>query len=158
MIMPRATMQHVTTPRARMQRARMQRARRRRDRRGTAAIEFALAFPVLILAFLAAFELYRLVAAQRTLDYAVSLALRYGAVNSTSASAADIGRVVTTEATALLGGAAGGSVASSVTFSPSYAPGNTLAVSVRYAWAPALLGGAFPALTLTSSGAITVQN
>ncbi len=131
--------------------------RRRTDRRGSVAIEFALAFPVLILAFLAVFELYRLVAAQRTLEYAVDRALRYGAVRSTSASAADIGQVVTASATALLGGA-GGSVASHVSFSPGYAPGDTLSVSVSYAWTPALLGGVFPALTLTSSGAITVQN
>jgi len=132
-------------------------ARRRPDRRGTAAIEFALAFPVLLLAFLATFELYRLVAAQRTLDYAVDLALRYGAVNSASASADQIGQVVTTAATALLG-SAGGTVASTVGFSPSYAPGNILTVSVSYAWTPALLGTEFPPVTLTSSGSITVQN
>ncbi|MBW4091200.1 MAG: pilus assembly protein [Proteobacteria bacterium] len=130
---------------------------RRPDRRGTAAIEFALAFPVLLLAFLAVFELYRLVAAQRTLDYAVDLALRYGAVNSASASAGQIGQVVTTAATALLG-SADGAVVSTVGFSPSYAPGNILTVSVRYAWTPALLGTEFPPVTLTGSGSITVQN
>ena len=131
--------------------------RRRADRRGTAAIEFALAFPVLLLAFLAVFEVYQLVAAQRTLDFAVDQALRYGAVNSATASAGTIGQVATASATALLG-SAGGSVSSQVSFSPSYAPGDTLSVSLSFAWSPAFLGGVFPSLTLTSSGTITVQN
>jgi Flp pilus assembly protein TadG len=126
------------------------------NRRGTAAIEFALAFPLLLVAFLAAFELFRLVQAQRVLDLAVTQALRYGAVRSTSASSADIQGVVTTTLTGLLGSAAGVSV--TVGFSPAYAPGDQLSVSAQLPWTADFLPGAFAAVTLDASGAITVQN
>ena len=129
----------------------------RRDARGTAAIEFALTMPLLLLAFFAVFETYRLVQAQRVLDVAVNAGLRYGAVRSGSASAADISGVVTNAAKALLG-APGGAVSSTVGFAPAYAPGDTLSVTVQYAWVPAFLAAEFPSITLKSSGAITVQN
>ena len=137
------------------------RDRRLGDRRGSVAVEFALTLPVLMLAFLAIFELYSLVAAQRTLDFAVDRALRYAAVHSTAASATTIAGVVTTETKALLG-SAGASVAATVSFAPSYAPsyapGNAVAITATYAWAPATLGTLFPAVTLASSGTVTVQN
>ncbi len=128
-----------------------------RDRRGSVAVEFALTLPVLMLAFLAIFELYSLVAAQRTLDFAVDRALRYAAVHSTAASATTIAGVVTTETKALLG-SAGASVAATVSFTPSYAPGNAVAITATYAWTAAMLGTLFPHVTLASTGTITVQN
>ena len=126
------------------------------NKRGTAAVEFALAFPLLLLAFLAAFELFRLVQAQRSLDVAVTRALRYGAVRSTSASSADIQGIATSTLTALLGSAGGAGV--TVSFSPAYAPGDQLTVSAQLPWTAAFLPGEFAAVTLTASGAITVQN
>lgn len=131
--------------------------RLRRDRRGVAAIEFALTMPLLLLAFVAMFETYQLVEAQRALDFAVSQALRYGAVRSASASAGDISHAVRTAAKQLLGDA-GGSVDSTIGFSPAYAPGDTLRITATYAWSPVVLTPAFPAVTLRSSGVITVQN
>lgn len=127
------------------------------DRRGSVAVEFALTLPVLMLAFLAIFALYSVVAAQRTLDFAVDRALRYAAVHSAAASATTIAGVVTTEAEALLG-SAGASVVATVSFAPSYAPGNAVAITATYAWTPAILGTLFPAVTLASTGTVTVQN
>ena len=126
------------------------------NRRGTAAVEFALAFPLLLLAFLAAFELFRLVQAQRGLDVAVTRALRYGAVRSSSASSAEIQGIATSTLTTLLGSAGGASV--TVRFSPAYAPGDQLTVSAQLPWTAAFLPAEFAAVTLTASGAITVQN
>ena len=114
-----------------------------------------MAFPVLLLAFLAAFELFRLVQAQRGLDVAVTQALRYGAVRSASATAGDIQNVVSGTVGSLLGAAA---VTTTVGFSPAYAPGDVLSVSAKLAWTPVLLPGVFAAVTLTAAGAITVQN
>ena len=135
----------------------MIRRRRRSGRAGTAAIEFALCAPVLLATFIGAFSVYQLIAAQRMLEDAVARALRYGAVNSSVASATSIGTVATTTATSLLGSAAAG-LSATVTFTPSYAPGNTLTVALSYAWPPALLQIGWPSVTLTSSGSITVQN
>ncbi|MDE2580748.1 MAG: pilus assembly protein [Rhodospirillales bacterium] len=142
---------------SRSHRRRRDQETRRRRRRGTAAVEFALTFPVLLLAFLAAFELYRLVATQRALEDAVDQALRYGSVRSASASLAQIGAVATATATTLLG-AAGAAVSSSVSVTPDDAPGSSLTVTVSDAWTPVLLGDVFPAVTLSSSGSVTVQN
>ncbi|MDE2005488.1 MAG: pilus assembly protein [Rhodospirillales bacterium] len=135
----------------------MRRAPLRLDRRGTAAIEFAFTMPLVLLALFAVFEVFRLVQAQRAVDLAVTAALRYGAVNSAAGGAADISAVATRTATSLLG-SAGAAMTSTVSFSPSYAPGNTLSVSASYAWSPAFLPGQFATVTLTGSGAITVQN
>lgn len=132
------------------------RSRRGRNRRGTAAVEFALAFPLLLTAFFASFELFRLVQAQRALDLAVTEGLRYGAVRSLSASSADITGTVTNAVTALDGNS--GAVSVTVSFAPAYAPGDQLTIAARMPWTPAFLPSSFAAVTLAASGAITVQN
>jgi len=126
-----------------------------RDRRGSAAIEFAVAAPTVLIVFLAVFEVYRLFAAQRALDFAVTRALREASVTSATASSSSIQSIVTGLVQDLIGSS---TVSVTVTFSPSYSPGGTLTISANYNWSPAILPVDFSPVQLTSTGAITVQN
>jgi len=126
-------------------------------RAGTAGIEFAAAISVVLILVGASVDGYRLLTAQRALDLGVESALRYAAMNSGTATAGTIAQVVTGNAQLLLG-SAGRSVAVTVTASPRFAPGSTVRVSARYAWAPIMLPADFISVALGSRGSITVRN
>lgn len=125
-------------------------------RSGSAALEFALTAPVVLFSFLAVFELYRLVSAQRALDFAVTRVLREASVTSSSSgTTSSIQSVVANLVGQLVTGA---SPATTVSFSPAYAPGDTLTISAQLAWTPEILPVWFTSVTLRSSGSVTVQN
>jgi Flp pilus assembly protein TadG len=127
------------------------------DRRGVAAVEFALAAPMLITAMLGLFELGSLFSAQEVLAYAVARAARYAAVSSTSATSAGISAAVTTAAAPVIPNCAE-TCAVSVSYFPSYQVGGQVTVSVTYAWSPLPGEPAIGTLTLSSSMTSTVQN
>ncbi len=127
----------------------------RRARSGSAALEFALTAPIVLLSFLAVFELYRLVAAQRALDFAVTRVLREAAVTSSSGTTASIQSAVASLVGQLVTGA---SPTTTVSYSPAYAPGDTLTISTQLAWTPEILPLWFTSVTLHSRGSVTVQN
>lgn len=124
-------------------------------RKGTAAIEFAAVAPVILLVVWAMWDVYNLLGTQRTLDFAVTQALRQAAVSSTTDSASNIEAAVSATMQTLVGVQP---VQVSVTFSPAYQPGGTVSITAQYAWTPLLLPAALAAVTLTSTGALTVQN
>jgi len=127
----------------------------RAARSGAAALEFALTAPAVLFSFLAVFELYRLVSAQRALDFAVTRVLREAAVTSSSGTTSSIQSAVATQVSQLVPGA---SPTTTVSFSPAYAPGDTLTISSQLTWAPEILPAWFASATLRSSGSVTVQN
>jgi Flp pilus assembly protein TadG len=129
--------------------------RRTFDRDGTAGIEFAAAGPFVLLLLWALLEVYRLLAAQRALDFAVTRALRYASVNSTVASSGTIATQVTDVVQSLLGAS---TVNVTVTFAPAYAPGDAVRINATYTWTPLLLPADFASTHLSSVGTITVQN
>jgi Flp pilus assembly protein TadG len=129
--------------------------KRRFGRRGTAALEFALTGPIVLLSFFAVFELYRLVAAQRALDLAVIRALREASVTSSSATTSSIESGIATTVSGLTDG---DSASATVSFTPAYQPGGTITISAQTTWAPAILPLWFTTVTLRSTGSVTVQN
>jgi len=129
--------------------------RRTFNRNGTAGIEFAAAGPLVLLLLWALLEVYRLLAAQRALDFAVTRALRYASVNSTVATAGTIATQVTNTVRSLLGTT---TVSVTVTFTPAYAPGDTVSIDATYTWTPLILTADFASTHLASAGTITVQN
>jgi len=129
--------------------------RRTLDRNGTAGIEFAAIVPLVLLMLWALLEVYRLLAAQRALEFAVTRALRYASVNSTVASANTIEARVSNTVQSLLGTSA---VNVAVTFTPAYAPGDAVSIDATYTWTPLLLPADLASTQLSSVGTITVQN
>lgn len=67
---------------------------RRRTRRGQALIEFAVAFPVVLVMMFAIFDVTRLMFIQNSLDSAARAAARRAAMNEPSTSRSDLFRVV----------------------------------------------------------------
>ena len=128
---------------------------RRFGRRGTAALEFALTAPVVLLSFFAVFELYRLVAAQRALDFAVTRALREASVTSSSATTLSIQSAIADTVSGLTDG---DSATATISFTPAYQPGDTVTISAQTTWTPAIVPLWFTAVTLRSTGSVTVQN
>ena len=133
----------------------MRRSRRTLDRSGTAGIEFAAVVPLVLLLLWVVLEVYRLLAAQRALEFAVTRALRYASVNSTVASADTIEAQVTDMVQSLLGTS---TVSVTVSFTPAYAPGDTVSIGATYNWTPLILPADFASTQLSSAGTITVQN
>lgn len=125
-------------------------------RRGVAGIETAMVLTTFFALLFGMFDLSRMVGWQHVLDRSVLTAVRYAAVNSSSATTSSITAAFTTAATPLLGAATAGQAKVTVTFTPSYATGNAVTVSARLAWAPATGLTQFIALTLTSSATMTV--
>lgn len=127
----------------------------RKARSGSAALEFALTAPIVLFSFLAVFELYRLVAAQRALDFAVTRVLREASVTSASGTTSSIQSAVADLVGQLVTGAL---PTTTVSFSPVYAPGDTLTISASLSWTPEILPTWFASVMLSSSGSVTVQN
>lgn len=124
-------------------------------RRGTAALEFALTGPIVLVAFFAVFELYRLVETQRALDFAVTRALREASVSSSSATTSSI----QSEITGIVSGLTDGdSATATISFTPAYQPGDTVTISAQATWTPAIVPLWFTTVTLHSTGSVTVQN
>jgi Flp pilus assembly protein TadG len=129
--------------------------RRTLDRDGAAGIEFAAVGPLVLLLLWALLEVYRLLAAQRALDFAVTRGLRYASVNSTVASASTIATQVTDVVQSLLGTS---TVNVTVTFTPAYTPGDAVRINATYTWTPLFSPADFVSTQLSSVGAVTVQN
>ena len=128
----------------------------RRDGRGTAALEFGLALPVVMLLAVGIIDLGRLLGDQHALDRGVTVAARYAAVSSTSAGTGTITAQFTAAVQPLLGSC--GTCTVTVSFSPSYRPGGTVTVAAQYPWSASLSMLALPSLTLNSSVTLTVLN
>ena len=127
-----------------------------RDRRGTAALEFGLVLPFMLMLLVGMLDVGRLIGDQHALDRGVAVAARYAIVNSASASATTITAQFDQAVQPLLGSCVGCTV--TVTFSPSYQPGATVTVSATYAWTSTLPTLSLANTTLSSSITLTVQN
>lgn len=135
--------------------------RLRQDGRGSAALEFALCFPAILLFVFGLFAVYSLVSSWRAIDVGIEKALRYAAVHG----GAGAGPVTTAynNAARTIWRTVG--TASTVTVTPStYKAGDVVQVSVSYVWAaPARLRGSlanplFNGVTLTAAGSMRVVN
>lgn len=108
------------------------------NRSGTAALEFALVVPALLLFVFGMFNLYGLSRAKRAMDFGIERALRYAAIHAGGNTAA----VVTAycNAAIIISADVGGATqctAANVTVTPStITAGQPVTVTATYTWAP----------------------
>ena len=130
-----------------------------RDRRAAAALEFALAFPAILLLVFGIYAAYSLVSTWRAMDVGLQRALRYAAVNG-GGGQANVAAAYRTAARVVWTAAGNGST---VTVTPAtFTAGQDVTIAASYAWgAPATLAGTlanpiFAGITLTTSATIRV--
>ena len=132
-----------------------------RTQRGSAALEFALVFPVFLMFTFGLFATYSLISCKRAMEYGIEKALRAGVTNSSG------GATAVTSAYATAAGKIWPSVGSGSSVSASFSSAtgtNILSVTATYTWtAPAGLNGAlsnsiFNAVTLSAGGSMRVAN
>lgn len=132
-----------------------------RARRGSAALEFALVFPVFLMFIFGLFATYSLISCKRAMEYGVEKALRYGATHS-ALGATQVTSAYTNAANVIWASVGANSTVTS-TF-PTVSGTKLVQISVTYAWtAPAGLKGTlsntiFNAVTLSAGGSMRVLN
>jgi Flp pilus assembly protein TadG len=129
-----------------------------RDRRGTAAVEFALLASFFLLATLGIMELGRYVAMQQALYHAVYAGGRYAIVHGSKSSAPATSSIIQTVIKSNAGFLTPTSLSSTVTYSPSNAPGGTVTITANYPWTPLVSLVPLHAVTLTAESITTVLN
>lgn len=138
----------------------MRRAALRGDQRGAVALEFALTFPVVLLAVFGLFAAYSLIMTKRAMDVGVEKALRFAIVNAGGGTSGVTGTYANW-ARPISAGVGSGSV---VTVTPAaFTVGAKVTVTATYAWiAPATIGSPanplFNPVTLTSSATMRVMH
>ncbi len=131
------------------------------DRRGSAALEFALVFPAVLLFLVGMIAVYTLIASKRAMDYGIEKGLRYAITHGGSGTAPVVNAY--NVAAGVVWRTVGAS--SSVTVTPAaYKAGDTVTISVTFAWAPpaGLLApynnSVFAPVTLSANGSARVMN
>lgn len=131
----------------------LRRARVRGSRGGT-AVEFAIIVSIALSLVIMTVDVGRYLADLHAIDYGVSVAARYAAVHSSSASTSTIKSKFTTAASGLLGNCSTCTV--NVTFSPSYTVGSTVTVAASFPWKSVSVLTMLGAKTISSSATMTV--
>lgn len=133
----------------------------RTDRGGTAALEFALVFPVLVLFIFGCLSAVDLIQARRAMDYGVEKALRYAVVHGGGGTAGPTSAYF--KAAGIIHSGVGTSgTSSSVQVTPTgFAAGQTVTVTATYTWNPPAdyvlwATPMFGVVTLTATGTMLV--
>jgi len=143
-----------------------------RDHKGTAALEGAVGFVLILCALMGVFEMGRLFFAQRAIDVGTLKAARWIAVTSSSVTAANVKSQFIAAITPALGSTSANTCTASlsapahgqagcivnVTVASSYAPGNTVTVQAQYPWTPVATILKMGAVTVTSEVVLTIQH
>ncbi len=140
--------------------------------RGAVGVEFAIGGMMMLMIVFVIFDIGLIFLDQCGLDYGASVAARWGAVNSASASVSTVLAQFQTAARAVIGNASSacGGYASAaavptgkscyivVTFPNGATVGSLITVQAYYTWSPVAVLDGFKATTLQSTVSFTIEN
>ena len=127
-----------------------------RDAVGAAALEFALAAPVIVLLGFGALEFGRATLAYHEVVAASAAGARYAMVHGSQSASPATTASVATAAKAGLVTVSAASVTVSASWSPGNAPGDTVTVTVSYPFRFDI--GSLPSVTISSTMTVVISN